>query len=394
MSRGAAASIGLRCPRIPDGEGPEHYCLPVCADSGVTPERTGGLLGIAPVTASRHRPDEWVTLEATCRGDRLTVRVNGETTVHRLLDRRFRSGHLMLANKHAGVFKVHRLTIQEYAPVDPTGRDRRAEPKGAPPPFEEIHGATKAALLAWTAELPPGFRPVRVAVRTGTGDTLFDAVARPDPAAKDWRIRPLTAEETPADYELLKNADFRPALICTFLTTGPGDTRIWVKDGRSWANWFGDAAFMHRVAKEALQNGDPPSSLCAKQHDGGLTYEMTFDGGHATAWQMHLDLSPEDLEKKVAEYRAKGWWPLIVNLHHNRTPLRYLAVFGENKAKQAWQLVTDLTPAEYAAEVARRSPCGGWPRCVCSHVADGKVGYTVVWDGVEPAARQARPAPR
>ncbi|MFO0928498.1 MAG: protein kinase [Gemmataceae bacterium] len=377
VSDNAAASIGLLCPRVPDGEGPEHYCLPVCAASKLTTERTGSLTGIAPVTAARHRPNNWAILEATCRGDRLTVRVNGETTVYRLLDRRFHSGHVMLANKHAGTFKVRRLTIQEYAPVDPTGD---ADRKGPATAFEQVHGATQAALLAWAAELPPKFRPMWVAVRTGTKETLFDAVARPDPTVKDWRLRSLTAEETGADYDVLTKEGFRPALICTYNTTGLGDTRIYVKDDRPWANWFGTGGFMHDIAKDALKKDDPPSSLCVKEHNDGLTYEMTFDDSPGTPWQMHLDLSPAELAKLVADYRAKGWRPHIVNLHHNRTPLRYLAVFVENKTKEVWQFATDLSPIDYDRELTRRRTSGGYPRCVCSYEQNGKVGYTVVWN--------------
>ena len=88
------------------------------------PIKTGSLYGF-PKEAEKTvikkilvKPDEWFTYEVLCKGNHITIKVNGETTVNNFEDKekRFAKGHFALQHHHKGNrVKVRKFEVREFS---------------------------------------------------------------------------------------------------------------------------------------------------------------------------------------------------------------------------------------------------------------------------------------
>jgi hypothetical protein len=277
-------------------------------------------------------------------------------------------------------YRVRELTLTPAAGTSPA----------APARFEEVHGASPKELQEWAAKLPKGYRPSWFTARAHGPEPRFDAVAVEVHELDDWKLI-VAVDPDDAPWKLWTKTH-RPAASIRYKNGDRSETMfLYVQDGRDWEFWVGDQPFVGGKIEEGLKNERPagggkenwlPGSLAAYQDGDGTHYNLV------QAWLPHRtcewspELDPDELAKKVAEYRAKGWRPHLVNVHHGRDPVRFAAVFVENPANEPWEFTPGLTVAEYEKQLADRKAKGYRPRCVCSYLAAGKVEYTVVWDGV------------
>ncbi len=279
----------------------------------------------------------------------------------------------------------------------------KPEPPAAPPAvdgFLEVHGVSRTALADWVAKLPKGVTPTWVATRTGGKDVLFDAVAVPAPDAPAAKFA-TWSDADPAAYDELKKTH-RLVAEAPFLVDGAYHTvDVGVEDGKTFETWYGDLAFAQKKIGDGFQSERVrdgvkerwlPNSLTAlRRSDGGITYSLISTWLPDRTLEGHLSNTPKELAAKIAECRTRGWRPHIVNTIHGSPETTFLAVLLENKANEAWDFTPDLSVADYEKELAARKAKGQRPRCVCSHEADGKVGYTVVWDGGSAPAAVGEP---
>lgn len=86
------------------------------------PIRTGSLYGF-PKEAEKTvvkdmlvKPDTWFTQEVICRGNHITIKVNGKTTVDfKDPERRFAKGHFAFQQHHEGsIVKIRKVEVKEY----------------------------------------------------------------------------------------------------------------------------------------------------------------------------------------------------------------------------------------------------------------------------------------
>ena len=116
ISDGGNAGLLLRA--RPDGENPSGYEAEINS-SFPHPEKTGSLIGRAPVRVHLIPPDTWFDYHVTCRdeadGVRLTARVNGIVVNDYLdRDRSHASGHVGIEHHHQGsVLELRDIQIRE-----------------------------------------------------------------------------------------------------------------------------------------------------------------------------------------------------------------------------------------------------------------------------------------
>jgi serine/threonine protein kinase len=127
----SVAHLCFRAPRIPPNQPvANYYGMVLCAENANYPERTGALPGFASQAKALHKAGEWIPLQVTCRGARLTIEVNCERAVD-IVNRQFTSGHVMLSCPLPGLFKIRKLKIKEHdAPPPPTIRPSKTAMKG------------------------------------------------------------------------------------------------------------------------------------------------------------------------------------------------------------------------------------------------------------------------
>ncbi len=187
------ANLGFRAPRMPDSHSAaNYYGMVLCAEKTGYPERTGALPGFKSVTKSLHKAGEWVPLEITCQGDRLTIDVNGKRAVD-IVNRQFTCGHVMLAIPTPGLFKIRKLEIKEH---------------GTPPP-PAIMPSKQTSGGQWRTE---GEQLVQRNASTAYATVLFG-----DPTWRDYDF----------SFDYLAKAG-KPTAGALFRAKGPGTAYKWV----------------------------------------------------------------------------------------------------------------------------------------------------------------------
>lgn len=381
----------------------------LCAPGHAAKEATGtthwvrsGGMHVSPVRTPDLPAEVWHAAEVTVRGGTCTVVIDGVTVTDIALDpdpATYRG--IVPALKRAsgkvgfqintGTVRYRKVEIKELgragAGAKAEGGDAGPKAEALPPPggpvaFRYRTGATPAELREWAAALPKGHRPVWVSARAGTDARLFDAVAVPDPLAKDWKlaVNESSAEVT-ADHERTGTRDgYAPVVITPF---PGGDVKVWVKGPANVANWFGGGDFIGDKLREVAGGTGWPLSVGVTGRGRGGLHTVSID--HAYGWfgppkvEFDLDLGPDDLARKVAEYRGRGWRPRHLTAHPGRPDVRYAAVFCENVPPVAWDFSPRLTKAELQAAAAERKAAGFFPQCIASAVEGGEAKLSVVW---------------
>lgn len=253
--------------------------------------------------------------------------------------------------------------------------------------FRETHGATLIGLEEWVKKLPFGYRPMWIAARSGASLPTFDAIALPDLAKRRWRFGHLDdlSDEVRGkrEWDAGTKDDYGHMLGAQYRHLGrTGEVRIFADMGDdAWASWYGDPGWMQDKLKEARKDRLPIGSLSVVKTDDGYKFSAQYAGPQGPNWEYKEELSSEDLAKQIGDYRAKGWWPRVLSIYQGQIPIRYVAVFEENAAKESWDVQSELSPTDYEKELVARKEKGIRPRCVSSCELDGNVLYTVVWMG-------------
>jgi len=291
----------------------------------------------------------------------------------------------------------HNLGLQSVASGIPGSADHQAESivvarqkNDSLTSCSQIDGATKGQLIAWADNLPEGYRPSWLSTRANSNPVLYDAVATMAPTPHEWLLQVYDHSDD-TNWEEMKKT-YWPAFLHVY---PKNDTReritLWVKDDRSREYWFGPRDFMEEKLQEGLkwdrnESGFRerwlPVSLCVNETNRtSCDMVQEWVPYHECEWD--LDLNFDALVAKVEQYRAKGWRPAIINVVGGSNPPRFVAVFGDNPAKEKWSFSPKLTINEYRSLLSKADEAGGIPRCVVSRVEGETVVYSVLWDNVE-----------
>jgi serine/threonine protein kinase len=222
-------SFPAATPRYPEGyeasiyHGPGDSATPT--NPGSRSKLTGTLYAgsrgaVVDVTRRLGGPGEWVRMEATARGDRVTVSVNGEVTAdYTDPERRWRRGHIALqCHDPETTVAFRNIEVEELAPEPPPATTTTAAAATTPDPPAPVADPLGVVILdepfdnkdaGWRVEDLPiagGDRPFRKFLRDGVyrmevppawkGFEAWDAT---DPLDRPFQVEAVARSTGPAD---------------------------------------------------------------------------------------------------------------------------------------------------------------------------------------------------
>ncbi|MFO0824585.1 MAG: protein kinase [Gemmataceae bacterium] len=271
-------------------------------------------------------------------------------------------------------------------PILPKPKDKKDPPPSpTPQDFRDLRGASLMELQAWTKELTPRFRPVSLSVRGGTPTLMFDAIAIPD--SHEWEFLTTSEGSEQNVFDTQKRRGFSPRLRVGHPVDGSlGISEVWVRDtlreSGDWASWH-----LSRFPLEARLKAAAAAEF-APQHCSAMAVNNRLFGAVYTTrspgqpWTLDLDMSLEELNRKVADIRRTGTARLrAFSATFDPNKVRFSAVFYENRLQPPWwDFQSGLSPVEYERALADRKAKRQRPSSVASYVVDGKVNYAVLWE--------------
>jgi hypothetical protein len=271
-------------------------------------------------------------------------------------------------------------------PIPPKPKDKKdPQPIPSPQDFRELRGASLAELQAWTKEIAPRFRPVSLSVRGGTSTLMFDAVAIPD--AHEWEFLTTSEGSEQNVFDTQKRRGFSPRLRVGHPVDGSlGISEVWVRDtlreSADWASWHHARFPLEARLKAAAAAEYAPQHCSAMSVNGRLFGAVYTTRSPGQPWTLDMDLSLDDLNRKVADIRRTGTARLrAFSANFDPNKVRFSAVFYENRLQPPWwDFQSGLSPVEYERAVADRKAKRQRPSSVASYMHDGKVNYAVLWE--------------
>jgi serine/threonine protein kinase/WD40 repeat protein/tetratricopeptide (TPR) repeat protein len=276
---------------------------------------------------------------------------------------------------------------------------RQAVPSPPVTDFREAHALDTAGLKAWLDQLPPGYRPTVVAARTGGATARFDAVAVHDgatvPFALSAELGGATASHA-GDFDRMRAAGWQMSGVTTYRE---GDKQLrhhlWVKDGRNWAGYGLRPADLPAKVAEWRKGGLRPLNF----HDAQVVptdplFGIVLGPDEGREWEIATGLSAAALADRAVAARTAGWRLDALHGVGVGTDRLYTVSVVANPLKEAWELKVDLTPEEYEKAVSDGRKRGLRPLSVTSADDGKRVRYTAVFVAFAPPPREVLPAPK
>jgi WD40 repeat protein len=267
-----------------------------------------------------------------------------------------------------------RQLIRVEHPGRPETRNRTAAQ------YREIHNAGVAELQAWFNALPKTFRPSHLSVQEGSNGMRFDAIAVDDGTAVPFEAHLALSHKTTEprtldqdDQEMWKKGWSRIFLPSYFDSTGYRRHQIWIKVNGESTSWRMEKEFDAAVAKLKTAKKMPVSVI---GYDDGLALKTAPDDGHA--WELHKDLTAEQLRAMVKECKDRKWRPTMI--HRHRTDAnKFLLTLIDNPHDEAWEYDANLDGSDYETKLLANKARGFRPEYVHSWLVSKDAVYSVIW---------------
>jgi hypothetical protein len=207
--------------------------------------------------------------------------------------------------------------------------------------YRVARSKTVAELLAWAAELPPGYVPVTLGVHYAAGvvaPLVHAAAVKVEGAAPPVK---LVAGPPPAGWRVVR------AVRAADATGGETTVSIVAQDGVTDLDWVTPAGGFDGKAAEMRRAGYRPAVVRPK--DGSVASRWVPDGGRPR-WTARADLTADEVEAFVTEcvhnrlyvtslvaYHGAAW----TNSDGEKRTTRVAAVALENPEIRAWHPAWD-----------------------------------------------------
>ena len=252
--------------------------------------------------------------------------------------------------------------------------------------FSEIHGATKDELQAWLESLRGQYVPLRINLRWGATEDLFDAVAVNDSDAGIWQVSFFDDDRGAGrDFKNMRGThrDIFWKLLFPRPDTPPHECpglKIWRKTDRKYFTWNLGNKSLVDAANELRRDGWLPMSLAYTESGGDRNNAIVRHRLPGIGNQSFVGLDVSELAQKADEFRSRNWRLHFFQLQTGTSAPRVSCTFRENIDAHDWELSFDLTEALYRQQLISRRRDGWFPACVGSYVLAGETQYLVSWE--------------
>jgi serine/threonine protein kinase/WD40 repeat protein/tetratricopeptide (TPR) repeat protein len=247
--------------------------------------------------------------------------------------------------------------------------------------FRELHGADLAELRRWLCELPRNFRPISLTARAGANPVQFDVLAVDDGQAVPWLVHlaldPSVANACDVDSVGMMGTGWILATVCHY-TDDKGYRRhhIWVKGGATTAYWPKDRPEMLATLEQLRKANQRPVWMHGLSRPA---WDILSGPAAGRKWEVHTELTPEQLTVKIDDARRRKWRPSGVFVMPGK-PGAFAVVLIENPTDERWEFHGRLNVQAYELKLSELRTKGFRPISVLSE-AGTMAKYTAVWLG-------------
>ncbi|QDT07017.1 Serine/threonine-protein kinase PknB [Rubripirellula lacrimiformis] len=273
-----------------------------------------------------------------------------------------------------------------------TGRrlHARAKPNGLRvTSFREVHGVDRENLNRWVERLKGNHVPIAINLRHGDDTNLFDAVAvdrrRSVPSAEaDWRFDAMADDDAAGKNYLRLNQTHgevwrtiipkfgKPPLKCEALS-------IWRTGRKDWGTYNLGPDDPNAKLAESCREAWMPISICHVRSEDKVSTHFMHIYLPGVGCHAYASLSLDEFKGKLKLFRARDWRPILMQANTGTEDFRIACTFRENSDAVAWEVSSDLSTAEFEAELLARKAADFYPASFVSHADDGIVKYIVLW---------------
>lgn len=251
--------------------------------------------------------------------------------------------------------------------------------------FSEIHGASRDDLQAWLKSIRGRYVPLRINLRWGSVEHLFDAVAVNDADEGPWQVHFFkNDQEAGRDFSQMRGThDIFWKLLFPQPDTLPhhcAGLKIWRNTDASSATWnIGDNDLLQAV-NDSKVKGWLPMSLAYTESGNGKNSAFVQHIRPGVGNQSFVGLTVSDFRKKVTEFRDRNWRLHFFQLQAGTSEPRLSCVFRENLDGVSWETSIGLTQQQFELQLDERRLSKWYPSCVGSYFDDGVTYYLVCWE--------------
>lgn len=209
-----------------------------------------------------------------------------------------------------------------------------------------------------------------------------------DPTSVGWAFRTgLTDKAYASAWKSYKNSGYLPIDIDTFQAKGPRYSGVWQKntDGRKWVS------FRNLTSKKFGEHWKTYSSKGYRPIDqdmdivgGKLRYSLVMvENKEGLKWSSNRNLSSAQFSKNF-DAKKKTHKPVDIDAVEANGKMLYSVIWVENKAREDWAELRDMTPKIYGQKFKAFKDKGFRVAELDCYTRKGKLTYAAIWEKNKP----------
>jgi CubicO group peptidase (beta-lactamase class C family) len=210
-----------------------------------------------------------------------------------------------------------------------------------------------------------------------------------DPLSIAWKFGYGLSDATyHARWEEYKNQGYLPIQI-EMDNGGAIYSGVWQKntDGRGWASWRRlTSDQFHQYWDEYRLKGYRPIDQSSENIGGTLLYSLIMvENKEGLGWISRRNLTSAQFSTEFAQY-SPNYKPIDIDAIEFGGTMYYSIIWLENRSKQGWVELRDMTPEVYGQKFAEYAAQGYRVADIECYARSNKLTYAAIWE-INPPGR-------